>query len=339
MQPMRIFPSIFLMTASLLWSQPVRVIFDTDMGNDVDDALALAALHAFQTRGEAEILAVTITKDNRWAPVFVDLLNTFYGRPNIPIGIVKGGKTPDDGNYTRPTSGLSSYPRRLTPESSVPDAVLVLRKTLAAQPDTSVVIIQVGFSTNLARLLDSGPDELSPLPGRELVARKVRMLSAMAGNFRPDGKPEYNIKIDIPSAAKLFREWPGSIVVSGFEIGETIRYSARNMSTDFGYTEHHPLTDAYRAYKPMPYDEPLWDPTAALYAVRPDDGYFTLSAPGLISVDAEGRTNFTVSEHGKQRYLIVDDAQRARVREAISILISEPPARVCCTVGGSNVRL
>src|SRR5579884_3559403 len=82
-------------------AEPVRIIFDTDMGNDVDDAIALAELHALETRGEAQILAVTITKDNRWAPVYVNLLNTFYGRPNIEIGIVKHGATPDDGNYTR----------------------------------------------------------------------------------------------------------------------------------------------------------------------------------------------------------------------------------------------
>src|SRR5271169_4772640 len=98
---------------------PLHVIFDTDMGNDVDDALALAELHAFESRGEAHLLAVTITKDNQWAPVFVDLLNTFYGRPNIPIGIVKGGKTPDDGNYTRAvatmkdSNGATLYKHRL----------------------------------------------------------------------------------------------------------------------------------------------------------------------------------------------------------------------------------
>ncbi|MEK7753907.1 MAG: nucleoside hydrolase, partial [Acidobacteriota bacterium] len=48
-------------------AEPVPVIFDTDMGNDIDDALALAVLHALESRGEAKILGVTITKDNRWA--------------------------------------------------------------------------------------------------------------------------------------------------------------------------------------------------------------------------------------------------------------------------------
>ena len=43
-------------------AEPVRVIFDTDMGNDIDDAVALAMLHSFVSRGEAELLAVTVTK-------------------------------------------------------------------------------------------------------------------------------------------------------------------------------------------------------------------------------------------------------------------------------------
>ena len=314
--PSSLIPALLVISASLFGAEPVRIIFDTDMGNDIDDALALAALHAFETRGEANLLAVTITKDNRWAPVFVDLLNTFYGRPDVPIGIVKHGKTPEDGAYTRHTVGMKRpdgspvYPRRLTAESDIPDAVLVLRKTLAAQPDGSVVIVQVGFSTNLARLLDSGPDEFSPLNGRELVARKVRLLSMMAGEFRSGRKPEYNITNDIPAAAKLFREWPGSIVTSAFDIGESIKYPARNIDSDFGYTAHHPVADAYRAYRPMPYDEPLWDPTAVLYAVRPDAGYFTTSPPGTIAVDAQGQTSFTATEAGKQRYLMVDDVPK-----------------------------
>src|SRR4051794_41548551 len=74
---------------------PIPVIFDTDMGNDVDDALALAMLHSLESRGECRFIAVTVTKDNPWSPVYVDLVNTFYGRAHIPVGMVKtGGVTP-----------------------------------------------------------------------------------------------------------------------------------------------------------------------------------------------------------------------------------------------------
>ncbi|MCL4855217.1 MAG: nucleoside hydrolase, partial [Bryobacteraceae bacterium] len=168
---------------------PVRLIFDTDMGNDVDDAMALSMIHALQNRGECELLAVTVTKDNPYAAPFVDLMNTFYGRGGIPIGVVQKGVTPEDGKYNRAvvtataSGGGQRYPHDLKSGKDAPDAVAVLRKTLAAQPDNSVVIAMVGFSTNMARLLASGPDAASPLPGTELVRRKVRLLSAMAGGY------------------------------------------------------------------------------------------------------------------------------------------------------------
>ena len=66
-------------------AQSTPVIFDTDMGNDVDDALALAMLHALESRGECRLIGVTITKDNPWAAPYVDLVNTFYGRAHIPV--------------------------------------------------------------------------------------------------------------------------------------------------------------------------------------------------------------------------------------------------------------
>jgi purine nucleosidase len=188
------------------------------------------------------------------------------------------------------------------------------------------VIVQVGFSTNLARLLDSKPDDSSPLAGRDLVKNKVRQIVLMAGRFS-DSETEYNIINDIPAAKKVYSEWPTPIVTSGFEVGLTAQLPAARIESDFRHIQSHPIPDAYRAYKKMPYNEPLWDPTAALYAVRPDAGYFSLSPPGKIVVDDKGRTTFTEAAGGSQRYLIVNDAQRARIIEGVAELISEPPQR------------
>jgi inosine-uridine nucleoside N-ribohydrolase len=303
---------LFLLAVSLQAASPVPIIFDTDMGNDVDDALALALLHSLETRGEAKILAITITKDNRYAGPFVALFDKFYNRPQIPIGVVKDGATKDDGKYLRPVLQSFGAPS----EGTYPDAVDLLRKTLAAQPDGSVVIVQVGFSTNLARLLQTD---------RELIAKKVRLLSTMAGNF-VETTPEFNVAKDIPSAQKVFSDWPGEVVSSGYEVGRAIRYPAKRIETDFQWTDKSPLVEAYKAYRPMPYDEPLWDPSAALYAVRPDEGYYSLSPAGKIQVDDKGATRFVAGE-GRQHYLIVNDVQKARVLEAISLLASQPPHR------------
>jgi inosine-uridine nucleoside N-ribohydrolase len=313
------------------------ILFDTDMGNDIDDALALAMLHALDRRGECRLLGVTISKDNPWAARYTALVNAFYGRPALPVGVVEGGKTPDDGAYCRKVAerrqpdGSPVYPS--PPGAAAPrPAVEVLRRLLAAEPDGSVVVIQVGFSTNLARLLDSPADAASPLPGAALVARKVRLLSAMAGHF-PAGPPEYNVYTDIPAARRVFDGWPGEIVFSGFEVGNELLYPALSIERDFGYAADHPVAAAYRVFEPMPYNRPCWDLTSVLHAVRGAAGYFALSPPGRVSVDDRGTTRFDPRRAGNHRYLILEDHQRARIREAFTLLASEPPA------AGGHVRL
>lgn len=331
MHPRVFFLALLLsvLPAAEAFGQPVRMIFDTDMGNDIDDALALAEIHGLQSRGEVKLLAVTVTKDNPWAAVYIDLVNTFYGRGDIPIGVVRNGKTTDDGKYNRAVAerrdakGAFVYPRRLQSGSQAPDAVKLLRQVLTKEADESVTIVQVGFFTNLARLLDSKPDEVSPLDGRALVAKKVRLLSAMSGWF-PTGDPEYNVRIDLPAAKKLVAMWPTPIVASGYEIGEAIRYPAESIERDFSWAKGHPVAEAYRAYDKMPYDRQTWDLTAVLYAVRPNRGYFDLSPAGKISVDIAGRTSLAVDPKGQHRYLKVSPEQARRVREAFSWICSQP---------------
>src|SRR5580704_13676078 len=117
---------ILAASAPALAATPLDVIFDTDMGNDVDDALALAMLHAFASRGEVKLLAVTVSKDNPWAAEYVRMVNEYYGRGSIPVGIVHDGKTTDDGQYVRQVCELH---HRRPNKAFVSDAVQLLRKT------------------------------------------------------------------------------------------------------------------------------------------------------------------------------------------------------------------
>jgi inosine-uridine nucleoside N-ribohydrolase len=338
-------------------AEPVNVIFDTDMWSDIDDALALAMLHALQDRHEINLIAVTVSTDQKWCASYVDLLDTFYGHPNVPIGVVRNGLKTEafrslfpSGRWpvTRYTELLSVekkrdgsqlYPHRLIDGSKAPEAVSLLRKSLAAQPDGSVVMIQVGYSTNLARLLDSGADAASALNGRDLIRQKVRLLSVMAGNFADSmidgqtlarGAPEFNLKSDVPSAQKLFANWPTPIVDSGFEIGLALPYPAVSIERDFSYAQHHPIAETYRTYadetsQKWPHNHATFDLTAVLYAVRPDRNYFSLSQPGRITVLDDGSSRFDNSESGSHRYLILSEAQRARTLEAMVMLVSQPP--------------
>jgi len=352
-------------TAATRPMRPVNVIFDTDIWSDIDDMLALAMLNTLQDRHEVNLLAVTISTDDPWCATYVDLVDTFYGHSQIPIGIVHDGiglkefrkKFPQVTwpvtRYTQLVSqqknsdGSPTYQHQLTDGTKAQDAVSLLRKTLAAQPDSSVVVIMVGYSTNLARLLATPPDAASALDGRELVRRKVRFMSVMAGNFRetqqggktvPAGQSEFNLWVDVPSAQKVFSTWPTPIFDSGFEIGLAMEYPGRDIERDYSYVPHHPIADTYRTYCeemkgadttikrcPTDHDHATFDLTSVLYAARPDRKYFSLSKPGTITVLDDGGSHFEESPTGAHRYLVLDEAQKARTLETMEMLASQPP--------------
>lgn len=311
---------------------PVKLIFDTDMGNDVDDAMALAVIHALQSRGECELLAVTITRPDPLAGRFVDAVNTFYGRGDIPIAVRRQGGRAEPDKFLKLATVRDGerlrYPNDFNPDTA-PEPVTLLRQTLARQPDASVVLVQVGFSGNLAALLDSSPDAISALAGGDLVRQKVRLLSIMAGAFQTihhnNRYLEYNVAQEIPAAQKLAAQWPTPVVWSGFEIGITVPYPAVSIERDFGYVTHHIVAEAYRHYMPPPHERPTWDLTSVLYAVRPDRDYFALSPSGRVTVEDDGFTRFRLQSDGRDRYLILDDVRAARVREALVQLTSQPP--------------
>ena len=310
----------------------VKLVLDTDMGNDIDDALALAMIHALQNRDECELLAVTISKDHPETVPYIDAINTFYGRGDIPLGIVKGGVTPEPSKFTgvaqERTNGAFVFPHTATLGTPSRGAVDLLRETLAGQPDGSVVIAQIGFSTNLTRLLESQGDGHSDLVGLDLVRKKVNLISIMAGAFAPIRDRthlEFNVIHDIPSAQYLAEHWPTPIVWSGFEVGLAIRYPAVSIEQDFGYVERHPIVESYQRYIPTPHERPTWDLTSVLHAVRPDRGYFGVSTAGKVAVHDDGETVFEPRAKGMHVYLTVGDTDVLRIQELFATLVSEPP--------------
>jgi Inosine-uridine preferring nucleoside hydrolase. len=174
--------------------------------------------------------------------------------------------------------GEPAYPHGIHKLTDTAEVAALIRNACTAQHDENAVVVLTGPATNLVQVLN--------LPGaREIIAKKVKLVSMET--------QEFNIKTDIAAARKLFAEWPTPIVVSGDEVGRELPYPASSIEKDFAWTPDHPIADAYRAYKPMPYDAPTWAMTAVLYAVRPQEGYFKLSEPGTIGVLDDGRTTFT----------------------------------------------
>lgn len=312
--------------ASMGADAPMGIIFDTDMGNDIDDGLALNMLHALHNRQECRLLAVTVSKGNQHAAEFCDAVNTYYGHGTIPVGVVNPGPTPEDGKFVgqlvaEQKEGRPRYPRT---HRSYPSAVEVLRRTLAAADDHSVKLAVVGFSTNAAALLRSPADAVSKLTGKELIERKVATVVMMAGNFSEKKREkEYNIYIDAPAAREFLAGCPVPVVLSGYEIGSAVKFPATAIESKM--PADHPVRAAYLLYQKMPYDRETWDLTAVLHAVRPEAGYFRLSPPGTVTVDDRQLTQFAPSSEGRHRYLLLAPADRGKLLDALVELSCQPP--------------
>ena len=185
--------------------------------------------------------------------------------------------------------------------------------------------MSVGFSGNLAALLHSEADQYSPLSGRELVTRKVKGLVVMAGHISDPHYREFNVLSDIPSCQEVFSSWPTDIVVTPFELGQNAQLPAACLREDFGWTEHHPVLDGIKVAWGEYRDYPTWDMTGVLYAVEGCAGYFTLSAPGTITVTPEGCTHYVADSQGRHRYLMSDHNQRKLLVEHMRRMVSRKP--------------
>lgn len=317
-------PAILFLFASTVFAQGSRqsvpIIMDTDIGPDYDDVGAMAVLHALADRGEAKPLAVISSNKNELTVPVIDVLNTFFGRPELPNGAPKSPDAPDQSATQKwPELLVEKYPHRIKKSSDAPDAVETYRKVLAKQPDESVTIVTVGFLTNLAKLLESKPDQYSPLSGDMLVRRKVRQLVSMAGLF-PQGR-EYNVLIDSVASEKVFNNWPTQIVLSGFEIGKQIKTGLRVVANE---KLNSPVKDVYAKAMPMSKDDAdgrmSWDQTAVLVAIRGNQPYFGLKRGRII---VEGGNNKWQDDPMGQHAYLTEAMPMAQVTMLIEALMQE----------------
>lgn len=298
---------------------PVKVIFDTDMQSDVDDVGAMAVLHALADRGEIEILGTMVSVIYPWSVPCVDAINIFYGRPNLPIGTVKGKGVLRNSSYARQIA--QEFPHDLESDTA-PDAVELYRKILARQPDKSVVIVSVGYLTNLARLLDSPADGWSNLQGRDLVQQKVKNWVCMGGIF-PKGL-ETNLRYDAPASAKAINEWPTPILFTGWEIG-------KDLMTGHTLKEKFPPTNlvrrAYELYLgPNKTQRESWDQSAVLLAARGPGNYWDVVTEGSMHILPDGSNEWRL-EPDKEHSYVVKKMNPKEVATVIEELMTQLPRR------------
>ena len=290
-------------------NKKVPLILDTDMSHDVDDVAALAMIHAFANNGEADLRAVVTNSNshhNRSAST-VDVINTYYNRPNIPIGVSKVADLHQDDSWYGGTLH-TEFPHDTLSDDQVADAVDVLRETLAAAEDNSITYVSIGYLVNMASLLRSEPDEYSGLNGTELVQQKVKETVIMGGQY-PYHSTEWNFSRNRPEDTQFVVDnWPTRTVFSGSEVGWQM-YSGtslqdapdsnpvkRTYEISYGFdTPNNTLTDGYHT----------WDQTAVLWAVRGDQDLWNRVDYGFNQVNDDGSSQWeTWRDDPRQEYLV-----------------------------------
>jgi inosine-uridine nucleoside N-ribohydrolase len=315
-------------------SAAVPLIIDTDIFTNADDVGALASAFALQLRGETNVIAVAVNTPTSRPTVATDswkcvaAIDSFYGSPDIPIGThMPNNAPPANSPYVAPCA-------QLAPASTpAPDsAVNVYRRALAAQPDGSVVVACIGYLGNLADLLRSPPDTITPLNGRELVAQKARTLVVMGGGY-PSRAWETNLAGDPAAAQYVSDNWPTKIAWSGYEVGDAVRTGNTITST---HPANSPIRVAYEAYAGANNPIRSYDLTAVYHAVRPTDPLLSETGPGKNTIDNTGGNLFNTNQ-GNQYYLTLPDAT-ALDRSIEALLKTLPPGQIRGTVVDASTK-
>ncbi len=322
---------IFTVIISLFWNisfAQTNLIFDTDFGGDADDLGALAMLNHYMNNKDCNLLAVMVWSTEEYAVPAIDAVNSFYGNPNIPIGVRKDGKHFLEWNYSKPIAEAFDYDE--TYESAA-ESTLLYRKILSESKNKDVVIVTVGPLKNIDNLIKSKADSLSPLSGKELIESKVKEFVIMGGQF-PQGDQEWNFSGNMPGVTKrVIDNINVPIVFLGYEVGSEIRTGKIFNKLD----ENHPLFLGYKhfsahapwvkeTFKGQILNNATYDQTAVLYAVKNGVGvYWEKINNGICIPDDKGGNKWLERKDSNHAYLKLKMRKEELARHIDSVMLGE----------------
>lgn len=290
--------------------QPIGVIYNTSMSRP-DAALALAELYGFENKRESRMGSVCVVGAGLQAAIFCDMVSRIYqlGPPrnanqSLPVGLAAVDPLPPDPPMVKAAverkdeKGEPRYAHSVNKLSDTSLAEAVLRNGVIFNAEAVVVLSSP--ATYLAKSLDL-------LGVTDIYKARVKRLVVV-----DPGAPQQ----DVPAMRRILAEWPTPVFYCGKDVGEALPFPAAAIEKDFAWAPAHPVVDAYRAYKPMPYDAPGYDLAAAHYAVHPDSGFFQLSEPGTLAVSDDGAMKFAPGG-GKVRSLAVVAEKREEILAAL----------------------
>lgn len=269
-------------------SENVPLLLDTDIGTNVDDALALAYL---LRQPRCELLGITtVTGDVARRAACAEVICRAAGRDAVPIHC--GAAKPllfGPGQEAVPLyEAIRSRPHRIDRHTNA--AVEFLRDTIHRRPG-QITLITIGPLTNIAILFALDPQ----------VPSLLRAIISMAGVYFPhEREVETNCRIDPIAAAMVFSARPPRHVCVGLDVTTRCLMPSAEVQRRFGATRPGPLTDMLDAWCSARPEVVFHDPLAAAVAF---DAELCPFEPGRIAVDVDprsahcGRTRVTVSQN------------------------------------------
>jgi len=320
--------------------EPIPIIFDTDMDLDCDDAGALAVLHALMDSNETKVLGVIVDVPFEASAKCVMIINNYYNRPEIPVGLLEDTEYEKEKKYQLYKSAkkrlgefrdyyteaiVETYSSDFTKSQNIWESVNLYRHLLSNSEDHSVVIVAVGLLTALKALLDSPPDDLSPLNGIDLVSLKVKKLVTMGIGRFPSAQAEFNWLMDWDSARFVISHWPTDLVVQS----NGIQFLTGN-KLSIKTPESNPVRKIYETYLKGPRrGNSSWDLITALYGVRGSEPYFEEKKGYRLILEPElGKNHWVpVENHEFNHSFLILKPPKIRLKKAIEDLLTKLPKK------------
>lgn len=267
-----------------LAAHPRQVLLDTDIGPDCDDVGALAILIHYAKQCGFPIAGVCNCTSNKAGNALIDIVFRRLGMPTPPMGQWPHPDFMTEPQYCKYSGKVAEAFSEDYRNGTLPieDAVTFYRRRLAAAPDGEVMMISIGMFNNLAALLESPADDISPMTGEELISAKVYAMVSMAA-ILPEGR-ECNVICDYKAAKKVFDKWPTPIYFSDFNIGFGLKTGYKHI-TDPDAVGADPLVMSYHLYTrdwPVVGDNDSYDLTAVQFAVLGVCKLYGLGVPGRL---------------------------------------------------------
>jgi purine nucleosidase len=268
-----------------------KVIIDTDIGDDIDDAFALALA---LSSDHVQILGVTTAwGDTDLRARLVERFLKQTGHEDIPVA---AGPTTAPATPFTQAAWAEAFPE---PPKGWPNAIDFMLEEIRRNPG-EITLISLAPLSNVGALIERDPATFRKLKRVVMMGGSIRQGYGDLG-YLPDHGPdaEYNIKMDIPAAKELFAS---GVPIEMMPLDSTqLKLDEILRATLFG--QHTPSTDAlgelYQQWATFPHNltptlfdampvavviDPGLCPVTPMH-IRIDDAGFTRLEPGAPNAD------------------------------------------------------